>query len=118
MYTPGNVRFIEGNGLTTNNNTIIGTPLYDAGLDIDEQITMVNGIIVKKQSQIDSILTANTIGKNLQVNYLHRGEKRSTTVMLSDNPSFSVVYFEKEGLAVTAGMLAFRKKWVGSALAQ
>lgn len=39
-------------------------------------------------------------------------------VLIIDNPAFSVVYFEKEGLAVTAEMLTFRKKWVGSALAQ
>ena len=114
----GNARFTEGNGLVINSNTIIGTPLYDAGLDVDDQITMVNGIIIKKQSQVDSILTANSIGSNLQVDYLHRGEKKSTNVKLIENPGFTVVYFEKEGLAVTDEMLAFRKKWFGSKMVQ
>lgn len=114
----GNVRFTEGNGLSINTNTIIGTPLYDAGLDVDDQITMVNGVTIKKQIQVDSILAANEIGNNLQVDYLHRGEKKSTTVKLIENPAFTVVYFEKEGLVITAEMLAFRKKWFGTKIVQ
>ncbi len=114
----GNIRFTEGNGLTINNNTIIGTPLYDAGLDVDDQIIMINGVTTKKQLQFDSILNSSAIGDNLQVDYLHRGEKKSSTIRLIENPTFSVVYFEKEGMAITNEMLAFRKKWFGSKIVQ
>lgn len=110
----GNTRFTEGANLIVVSNTIIGTPMYTAGLDIDDQLIEINQASVKKQSQLDSILKAHLPGDELQILYQHRGETKKTTVKLGQNPAYTVAFMEKEGLLVTDQMLAFRKKWLGS----
>ncbi len=110
----GNTRVTEGVYLTIAANTVIGTPLYNAGLDIDDQVTTIDKQTVKKQSQVDSILKAHQPGDEIELIYIHRGETKTTRLKLSQNPALTVVLMEKEGLTVTEEMYAFRKKWLGS----
>lgn len=110
----GNVQYREAVNLTIASNTVIGTPLYNAGLDIDDQLVTLDGKPVKKQSEIEPILKEHKPGDAIPVEYLHRGEKKSTTLTLAGNPFYSLTTFEKEGLTPTAEMLTFRKSWFGA----
>ena len=112
----GQVRYREEAGLTINSNTVIGTPLYNAGLDIDDTITSLDGKPVKKQADLEAILKDHKPGDSVPVEYQHRGENRSNNITLSESPYYVVVTFEKEGKTPTADMLQFRKSWLGSKL--
>jgi predicted metalloprotease with PDZ domain len=112
----GQVRYREEAGLTINFNTVIGTPLYNAGLDIDDTITSLDGKPVKKQADLEAILKDHKPGDTVPVEYQHRGENRSNNITLSESPYYTVVTFEKEGKTPTADMLQFRKSWLGSKL--
>ncbi len=110
----GNVQYREGTNLTIASNTVIGTPLYNAGLDVDDQLVTLDGKPVKKPGEIEPILKEHKPGDAIQVEYLHRGEKKTITLTLAGNPSYSLTTFEKEGQTPTAEMLAFRKSWFGT----
>ncbi|MFT3824288.1 MAG: M61 family peptidase [Chitinophagaceae bacterium] len=105
----GNIQF--KNGTTIGNNTIIGTPLYEAGLDIDDQLVQINGQPVVSLSEL---LKTCKVGDKLNVEYKHRGETMSTTVIVGENPAFAVSTYEKEGMTVTEDMKSFRTRWINS----
>lgn len=110
----GSVQYREGNNLTIGSNTVIGSPLYNAGLDIDDQLITLDGKPVKKQSDIEAILKDHKPGETIQVEFQHRGNNKTTSLVLQGNPAFSIDTFEKDGQTPTAEMLAFRKSWLGN----
>jgi predicted metalloprotease with PDZ domain len=110
----GRTRFTEKGGLTIANNTIRNTPLYNAGLDVNDVIVSVNGEAVKAEADLIKILNAHKAGDALNVVYKHHGEDKRTTVTAIENPWYSVVTFEQAGKPVTDAIRAFRKSWLGA----
>jgi predicted metalloprotease with PDZ domain len=110
----GNVQYKEGANLSIASNTIIGTPLYNAGLDTDDQLLSLDGKPVKKQSEIESILKEHKPGDVIKIEYQHRGENKTATLTLAGNPYYSLTTFENEGQTPTAEQLQFRKNWFGN----
>ena len=108
----GNVQYREGNSLSIASNTIIGTPLYDAGLDYEDQLLQLDGKPVKKQVDITDILKTHKPGDQLSIEYKHRDEIKTATITTSENPAFSVVTNEKTNLPVSEQQLKFRNSWL------
>ena len=90
--------------------SIIGTPIYEDGLDVEDKIVELNGMAVSKSSQVDNIVCSYKPGDKIKMGYLHRGEKQITELTLSESPAFQAVLFEKDGLVITPEILAFGKK--------
>ncbi|MDQ6480244.1 PDZ domain-containing protein [Dyadobacter sp. LHD-138] len=108
----GNLRY---NGeLVIAANTIKGTPAYQAGLDIDDQILKLDGKSVKSESDIKTLLTGHKPGDEISVEYEHRGEPKLAMMKLAENPRLVLVPNEKLNLPVTDAMQAFRKSWLDS----
>ncbi len=104
----------EGNNLTITSNTVIGTPLYNAGLDIDDQLLTLDGKPVKKTADLEPILKEHKPGDAIQVEYDHRGEKENRYPYFNWQSLFQYCDLRKEGQTPTAEMLAFRKSWFGN----
>ncbi len=105
----GNVQFKDG--MVIGSSTIIGTPLYEAGLDTDDQLVQVNG---KPVISLSELLKSCKPGDKLELEYKHRGEPQTTTLVVGESPMLSVSTYEKEGMAVTEDMKSFRSKWINS----
>ncbi|WAC14411.1 M61 family metallopeptidase [Dyadobacter pollutisoli] len=110
----GDMRFKEGTELTVQSNTIIGTPLYAAGIDIDDQLVKVDGKTVGTQAELTAIVKAHKPGENVTIDYRHRGEIKSTMLTIAENPRLIVTLNEEANLPVTAEMKKFRKEWLDS----
>ncbi|WP_342087531.1 M61 family metallopeptidase [Dyadobacter sp. OTU695] len=110
----GDVRYKEGAGLTITSNTVIGSPLYKAGLDIDDEILKVDGKSVTKNDDLTSILKSHKPGDQLAVEYKHRDEPKTAMLELIENPRLQVVTYEAAGKTVSEAMQTFRKAWLGS----
>lgn len=108
----GGISFKEGNTIMIANNPVRGTPAYEAGLEIDDQILSFDGKPIKKSSEITDILQGHKPGDKIDVEYKHRDDTKKTTVTLAGNPAFAVVPFEKVNRTPTAEQLEFRKKWM------
>ncbi|WP_338867996.1 PDZ domain-containing protein [Spirosoma sp. SC4-14] len=109
----GNVRYSESdNGLQIMTNTVRETPIYQAGLDVDDIITAIDGQSVLKISDMQSILGQHKPGDTIRVTYMHRGESRTAPIALIENPAISVQLYEKAGLSLTPEMQSFRDNWL------
>lgn len=108
----GNVRY--NTDLVISGNTMIGTPIYDAGLDIDDQILKLDGKSVKAESEIKTLLADHKPGDEISVEYIHRGETKLAMMKLTENPRLVVIPNEKLNLPATETMQALRKSWLDS----
>jgi predicted metalloprotease with PDZ domain len=97
-----------------NSNTVIGTPLYNAGLDFDDVILLLDNRTVSKPLDISDILSIHKPGDAITVQFKHRGETKKTTITLAENPAYTLTTFEQDGLTVSSEQLAFRKAWLGT----
>jgi len=110
----GDVRWKEGNPLAISANTIVGTPIYEAGIDIDDQLLKLDGQSVGSSASINEILEKHKPGDQIPVEFVHREEVQMAMITLGENPRFSVELNEKLNLPVTGEMLKFRKLWFDS----
>jgi len=110
----GNPRFKENSELVIAGNTITNTPLYDAGIDIDDSIVKLDGRPVKTEDELKAVLASHKPGDEISIEYVHR-EKASLAMMkLVENPRLIVLTNEKLNLPVTREMQDFRKLWLDS----
>ncbi|MCE7068536.1 M61 family metallopeptidase [Dyadobacter sp. CY326] len=110
----GDMRYKEGSELTILSNTIIDSPLYIAGLDIDDQILKVDGKTVATQAELTAILKAHKPGEQLDIEYQHRDDKKMGMLTLKENPKWIVELNEKANLPATEEMKKFRNDWLGT----
>ncbi|WP_221392376.1 M61 family metallopeptidase [Dyadobacter sp. NIV53] len=110
----GDNRYEDGSSLKLSSNTIVGTPLYDAGLDIDDQILKVDGKTISRKADLDGIIATYKPGDQLNIEYQHRDETKMGIIKLIENPKFIVQPFESSKLAVSEEIVKFRKGWLES----
>lgn len=108
------VNYKEGTGLTISANTTIGSPLYNAGLDIDDEILKIDGRAISKNDELLATLQSHKPGDRMMVEYKHRDELKTAEVELIENPRPEVVTYESVGKTVAPEMETFRKAWLGS----
>jgi len=94
--------------------SIIGTPIYKAGLDVGDIILKADGKEVKDAQSFNDIVAAKNIGDKIVVNYKNRTGDHETTVILDENPAFEVVTYEKSGKDLTKEQTAFRTNWLST----
>ncbi|MCF0055675.1 M61 family metallopeptidase [Dyadobacter sp. CY356] len=110
----GNVRYKQNSELVISANTTVGTPLYKAGADIDDQILKLDGKPVKKEADIKAILDAHKPGDEIELEYLHRKDVILGMMKLVENPKLIVLPNEKADLPLGDGAMAIRKRWIES----
>ena len=110
----GDNRYEDGISLKITSNTIIGTPLYEAGLDIDDQILKIDGKAIAKKADLDAIIAVHKPGDQVNIEYQHREETKMGMINLIENPKFIVQTFESSNLAVSEDIVKFRKGWLES----
>jgi predicted metalloprotease with PDZ domain len=110
----GDVRYKDGTELAVISNTIIDSPLYIAGIDIDDQIIKLDGKTIGTQVELNSIIKTHKAGDDITVDFRHRDEVKSAMITLKENPKLIVTLNEKDGLPVTAEMKKFREEWLDS----
>jgi len=114
----GNIRYKEKSELVIAANTTFGTPLYLAGVDIDDQILKLDGKAVKSESEIKTILEGHKPGDEIVVEFLHRKDVIMGMVKLTENPRLTVILNEKADLPVSEAALVLRKRWLESKIAK
>lgn len=106
--------FSEKEGLIIEANTLRGTPLYDAGLDVDDKILAIDNQDTRTLSDLSALLGKLHPGAAVAIRYLHRGEEKKSVITVLENPAVSVITFEQAGQPVTPAVQQFRKNWLGA----
>jgi predicted metalloprotease with PDZ domain len=109
----GTPRMSEREGLLIMQNTLRGTPLYDAGLDIEDKIISIDNQDIRTISDLTAVLDRLHPGNSVNIRYLHRNEDRTTRITPAENPGLIPESFETAGLPVTTAITKFRQSWLG-----
>jgi predicted metalloprotease with PDZ domain len=107
-------RMTEREGLIIEGNTLRGTPLYDAGLDVDDKILAIDNQDIRTMTDLNTVLDRLHPGTAVTIRYLHHTEEKSGRIVPQENPAFVVETFESAGLPVTPAILQFRQHWLGA----
>jgi len=104
----------EEHGAVIGSGTLIGSPLYNAGLDRGAVILEIDGRKLKSRKRLDRILRKKRPGDSVTVRYEQRGRTGSVEVALGSAARWEVVPFERADRKVTGEIRAFRQAWLGS----
>ncbi len=105
--------FSEGQ-LRVNALTQIGTPLYEAGLDIGDQLLSIDQTLLSDSQTLEKILRTHKPGDTVSIQYIHKGTTKTTQLTLGENPRWEIVVYEKAGINLTKAQKTFRENWLKS----
>lgn len=105
---------VRDNRLVVTSSTLIDTPLYEAGIDRGDQIIRLDGHPVASTEQLNAIVQRKKPGDALPIEFYSRGETRTATITLVEDPTLEIVLFETAGKEFTPEMQAFRRDWLRS----
>ncbi len=103
-----------GPGVTLNDSTLLGSPLYNAGIDRGDRILSVDGHEVKSEADLRNAIERHKPGDVVHLKVEGRTGARDVEVKAVDSPRLHIVMFEEAGRQVTPDMLAFRTAWLSS----
>ncbi len=104
----------EGKAALIAGNTIIGSPLYDAGLDRGDQVLAIDRLKIHSQEQWDDALGRYDPGDTATIHYRQRGIERTAELRFAEDNELEVVTYEAADMEVSKAQLAFRTDWIGS----
>ena len=95
-------------------STLMGTPVYKAGLDAGDLITVADGKNIKDMSTFNEVIAAHQPGDQIKIQYANRTGKHDTVIVLEEDPGLSLVTYEKAGKTPSAAQLALRNDWLST----
>ncbi len=100
-------------GVTIGSGTIIGSPLYVAGLERGDRITSVDGKALSRVKDLSDILSGHKPGDSVDIEFESRGGRMHEALVLQEDNRLDVVTYEGAGLDLTDVMRRFRQDWLG-----
>lgn len=94
--------------------TLVGSPAYIAGLDIEDVILKADGSDIKTAKDFEAVTEKHQPGETIEVVYSRKGVEKITKLTFIENPSLEVLPIESTGGTLTTEMKAFRDKWLES----
>jgi predicted metalloprotease with PDZ domain len=114
LWIGGVSDWVEKEGLIISSNTLRGTPVYDAGLDVTDKILGVDNQDTRTISDLNTVLSHLRPGTAVEIRYLHHGVEKKSTIKPIENPTVAVLTFEQAGRPLTPAIQQFRKSWLGT----
>jgi S1-C subfamily serine protease len=110
----GALRLDARGGVVIAAPTLMGTPIYDAGLDIGDELRQIGGTRVSSPDDVAAILRKYRPGDSVTVEYVDRtGAPKSVPVTLAEDPDVRLEPVESTGRALSPSQRAFRAAWLG-----
>jgi predicted metalloprotease with PDZ domain len=110
----GQARTTGSDGIPIVTSTVMGTPVYKAGLDAGDIVMKADGQELKDAQGFSDIVAGKKIGDKIKIEYKNRTGNHETTITLEENPALEVVTYEKAGKELTKDQQAFRESWLSS----
>ena len=110
----GDVRFEDRSGtVRLASPPPFGSPVYAAGIDVDDEIRQFDGTRTRSFADIAAVLGRRRPGDRVSIVFADRaGRQRTATIALAEDPAFELVPVERDGAALTPAQRAFRERWV------
>lgn len=99
---------------TVTGNTLKGSPLYKAGIDVGDTIHALEGQQIENARDMRRLLGSHAPGEKLTISYASAGDTYESTIRLGEDPTMEVLTFEQAGKTLTGEVKEFRQRWLGS----
>ena len=103
----------EGKAAIVEDTTIIGSPLYEAGLDRGDQILAIDRLKIESPGQWDHAIRRYEPGETATIRFIQRGIERTAELTFEEDMTLEVVTYESADMDVSRTQLAFRRSWLG-----
>jgi predicted metalloprotease with PDZ domain len=104
----------RGDRLRLGGPSIVGSPLYAAGLDLGDEIVAIGETKISSPADVDKALSSRKAGDEVTIVFMRNGAEKKAVARLIDDPRVEVVPFEKAGRTLTDAQKAFREAWLAS----
>jgi predicted metalloprotease with PDZ domain len=94
--------------------TLEGTPIYDAGVDVGDEIVSIGGQATKAAGDVTTILTTVKPGDRLPLVVMRRGARIESHATPVEDPRLELVPVERAGRSLTGAQREFRDAWLRS----
>jgi predicted metalloprotease with PDZ domain len=113
--TLGPLRLTKGDSaLRVAGSTIIGSPIYKAGIDLDDEVLSVAGTALAAPDDLAKALAGHQAGESVEIVFRRRGQETRAMVTLIDPTALEMVTVESMGAALSPEQKLFRKAWLSS----
>ena len=113
--TLGRVNLAKDDGvLRVASSTIIGSPVYKAGVDRGDEIVSVAGTATAAPEDLTKALQGHKAGETVEIVFRRRGQEVRSIATLADPVELELVPVELMGTAVSAEQMRFRRAWLES----
>jgi len=113
--TLGSARLEPGDGgVRVGSGTLIGSPLYTAGVDMGDVIHEIDGHKTMSSQDIHEVIASHSPGDSVTLVYAARDGRHRARVALTADPAREIVPFEEARRPVTDTMRRLRESWLGS----
>ncbi|MCM4150601.1 M61 family peptidase [Arenibacter sp. N53] len=111
-YFGASINFNQFGAGNIQRNTVMGSPAYTAGLEYGDVITSINNFPLTSNQSFGELIGSFKVGESVQVAYTRFGIPKSTTVVLSADPTYTIELMEKDGEKPSKQVLKNRKDWL------
>ena len=114
LLSRARLTLVQG-GLAVNGASVIGDPIYKAGLDRGDVITRVAGVAIDTVGALDRALEGKRPGDVVEIEWQGHGTTHRAPVTLTEDPTLTATPEETlAGGRVTEAQRAFRDRWLRS----
>lgn len=104
----------DADGLVLTRSSLIGAPLYEAGLDRGDQILRVGRFKMDDESDWKRAMERHKPGDTVTIIFRQRGQERQAEITFIEDPTIEVVLFENADLPLSEAQQKFRERWLGA----
>ncbi len=101
-----------GDELIVSAYTQIGTPAYEAGLELGDKIKAINGINLTKPEALITFLNNPKVGEEITIDFERLDTKHSVKAILIENPELGTLLFEDTDKSLDSNRSSRRTKWL------
>lgn len=113
--TLGAVFIRDENGeVVISGSTLIGTPLYNAGLDRGDHILEIAGKKISSREDFDTIISDHKTGDTVSIRLEQRGRLLDKQITLFEDPELEIVSFEHVSQPLSMQIEQFREQWLST----
>ncbi len=109
----GDPAYQNDDGVRVASAPAIDTPLYAAGLDLDDEIRRIGGTRIESPADIAAVFGRRKPGDRVEVEYIDRtGIAKTAAVTLAEDPALELLPIERTGGTLSPDQRAFRDRWL------
>jgi predicted metalloprotease with PDZ domain len=90
------------------------SPLYNAGVDRDDELLAFDGATVTGASRLEEAVQRRRPGDNVRVSIRRRGVTQELMLTIAEDPRLQLLPVERTGRQPSPAQREFRQRWLGS----